>query len=88
MTFTFNGTGFALIGGATQSGISVKLDGETVADNYILESAGNRAVTYGMSGLESKEHSLQVTVLYGTLAVDAAQVTGMPVALMSDKSQK
>lgn len=88
LTFTFNGTGFALIGGATQSGISVKLDGETVADNYILESAGNRAVTYGMSGLESKEHSLQVTVLYGTLAVDAAQVTGMPVALMSDKSQK
>lgn len=87
MTFTFNGTGFALTGAVAQSGISVKLDGETVADNHILESVGNRAVTYEMSGLESKEHSVEVTVLSGTFAVDGAQVTGMPVVVTSDKNK-
>ena len=87
MTFTFNGTGFAMTGAVAQSRISVKLDGETVADNHILESVGNRAVTYELSGLESKEHKVEVTVLSGIFSIDGAQVTGMPVVVTSDKNK-
>lgn len=84
LTFTFTGTGFALLGVAAQSGISIRLDGETVAKNFLPKAEGNREVIFQMSGLESKGHILEVTVLYGTLAIDAAQVSGMPVVLTCD----
>lgn len=38
-----------------------------------------------MSGLEAKEHSVEVTELSGTFAVNGAKVMGMPVVLTSDK---
>lgn len=79
MTFKFNGTGFALTGGNESLEISVKLDGEPVSDNHALENVKNRGVTFEMSGLEAGEHTVEVTVLSGTFAVDGAQVTGAPV---------
>ncbi|MGN1403464.1 MAG: glycosyl hydrolase family 59, partial [Ruminococcus sp.] len=87
MTFTFHGTGFALTGASKEMGFSVKVDGETAAEKQELVSVGNRAVIYEMSGLEEKDHTVEVTVLSGTFAIDGAQVTGMPVVLTSDKAK-
>lgn len=85
MTLKFNGTGFALTGGNKQLGINIKLDGETVTENHMLDFVGNREVIYEMNGLESKEHTVEVTVLSGTFAIDGVQITSLPVILTSDE---
>lgn len=41
-----------------------------VTVSTVEHSQSDRAVTYELSGFEAKEHSVEVTVLSGTFAVD------------------
>ncbi len=71
----FEGTGIILTG--AQSGdsvISIKVDGNTVNDKYELTKILNRQSFFVLNGLEQGKHTLELTVVSGECAIDAAQV--------------
>ena len=91
LTFKFNGNGFALTGVNDESGkISVKVDGEVIDDGYEFENVGSREVVYALSGLEKGEHTVDVSVISGSLSIDGCEVTGGEISLveLSDKNEK
>ncbi len=81
---TFDGTGAALAG-ATEQGsiISVKLDGEVIENAITVPKTDSREVSYYVTGLENKSHTLEITVVSGTYSIDLVEVTGENVIVTS-----
>lgn len=71
----FEGTGIILTGAQSgESVISIKVDGNTVNDKYELTKILNRQSFFVLNGLEQGKHTLELTVVSGECAIDAAQV--------------
>ncbi|MDK2808959.1 MAG: hypothetical protein PWP24_1696, partial [Clostridiales bacterium] len=72
LQFTLKGDGFALIGANNGSAkLNITVDGEQKALNAVTNSSSQHCATYMMTGLEDKQHQVVVTVVEGTLVLDA-----------------
>lgn len=70
--FTFSGSAFAVIGQTSSAVITVEIDGEAI-DEEIECTGGARQAAYYKNGLEKGEHSVKITVISGTLQIDAVE---------------
>ncbi len=72
MEFTFSGSAFAILGQTSSAVINVEIDGETVDENISCKG-GARQAAYYKYGLENGEHNVKITVVDGTLQLDAVE---------------
>jgi len=70
--FKCDGTGFAIIGTAEETVLSVEIDGE--AAEYAASAEKEREAALSVTGLEAGEHTVKVTIASGSLAVDAVEI--------------
>ena len=76
LTLKFTGCGFGIFGENDGNClISASVDGKT-AEEIALPASGDREIAYGVSGLQSADHVIKITVLTGALNVDGVQVEG------------
>lgn len=72
--FEFDGTAFALIGECTErSEISIMIDGEEYSPPLPLDEAPPRSALFMTDGLENTHHKVRITVLKGSIYVDAVE---------------
>lgn len=69
------GEGFSLCGIANDAILSIKINGEIVDDDFAAPNSSFREVFYHISGLDNKEHEVEITIKDGSLGVDAMEVT-------------
>ncbi len=87
MTFEFEGTGFSVAGlNKDEGAISLKIDGETVAENLSVGSCGARESALFKYGLSAGKHTAEITVTSGQFCADMIEVTGGNIPLLSEKS--
>ncbi len=72
MEFTFSGSAFAILGQTSSAVINVEIDGETIGESNTCKG-GARQAAYYKYGLENGEHNVKITVVDGTLQVDAVE---------------
>ncbi len=72
-SFTFEGTGFAVIGATTDAVLSVIIDGTQVEAAYVAEGAIRKSA-YTCYGLEQKTHAVGITIEAGSLEFDVLEV--------------
>lgn len=72
MEFTFSGSAFAILGQTSSAVINVEIDGEII-DKNISCQGGARQAAYYKSDPENGEHNVKITVVDGTLQVDAVE---------------
>lgn len=89
LTVDFEGDGFAFAGTTKRDvKIMVTVDGKVVDEEYTINGAGQRDITYMMSGLEKGKHKVELKVLQGEYRIDSVQVTGEKVYLTSDEKKE
>lgn len=75
VTLEFDGTAAAIIGAVDNgTAIRVTLDGEVVAENYVLPTATYRESPYQFTGLNNGKHTATFEVLSGMFRIDALEV--------------
>lgn len=75
MKFAFQGTGFAIAGGAEEEGsIQVKIDGKLMEEDFNVLQKRPRGVSYCKYGMEEGRHEVEVRVVSGMYAVDCVEV--------------
>lgn len=72
MEFSFEGSAFAVLGETEAAVIGVEIDGRTVSDRLSC-TGGLRQAFYFRHGLENGCHTVRITVIEGTIQVDAAE---------------
>lgn len=70
---TFEGRSLALIGLAEDAVISVWIDGKAAAENCSVRSGTPRSCLWHLTGLEKVVHNAKVTVVSGTVRLDAVE---------------
>jgi hypothetical protein len=73
LSFSFEGCAFALIGAAASAVLSVEVDGKFIETGYAADATGNRRTVYANYDLSEGLHTVKITVLSGTLDVDAVE---------------
>ena len=72
VSYTFTGTGFALIGQNSSNGVvDVSVDGETLYQNVSLIQTSSHQPYLVIHGLKDGEHTITVTLASGKLDVDS-----------------
>ncbi len=71
----FSGRGFMLFGENTgHCTATVKLDGKVIAESMALPVSGKREVFFSVNGLSDTDHTAEITVSEGILALDGAEI--------------
>ncbi|MEK3885327.1 RICIN domain-containing protein [Paenibacillus sp. PL2-23] len=84
MQYTFTGTGFDILGANTGTAVlEVTVDGQIVQSSAATKASSEMYQTYTLRGLSSGQHTVQVKVLSGTLAVDAVAIIAAPTSSSS-----
>lgn len=79
LAYRFTGTGLDLTGLDDGSArLNVRVDGELVALSQQTRPSGQYQQTYALRGLPYGEHTVELEVVAGALAVDAVGVLGTP----------
>ncbi|PRZ08687.1 chitodextrinase [Isoptericola sp. CG 20/1183] len=79
LTYTFTGSGLDVLGPNDGSArLDVTVDGEPVARNQPTRRSGQFQQAYELRGLPWGEHTVTLTVISGTLLVDAVGVASTP----------
>ncbi|WP_238650344.1 S-layer homology domain-containing protein [Paenibacillus piscarius] len=77
LKYTFTGTGFDILGPNDGSAkLEAVVDGETLVVSGAANAAKELYQTFTLRGLKYGEHTVQLKVLSGTLAVDSVAVIG------------
>jgi hypothetical protein len=71
--FSFEGSAFALIGAASSAVLSIEVDGNSIETGYAADATGNRRAVYADYDLSEGQHTVKITVVSGTLDVDAVE---------------
>ncbi len=72
MEFDFEGSAFAITGQTSEAVIKVEMDGNVIDDSASCKG-GTRQASYYKYGLENGKHKIKITVIDGTLQVDAIE---------------
>ena len=70
--FSFNGSTFAVLGQTSSAFIKVEID-EEIIEEEITCTGGARQASYYKYGLDKSEHKVKITVIDGTLQLDAIE---------------
>lgn len=73
VTFTYEGSGFAVIGALEEAKIEVTIDGKAVEKEFICYATNPREANYYNYNLEKGSHTVNITVLEGTYVIDAIE---------------
>lgn len=73
VSFTTEGSAFAVIGPVTEASIRVEVDKITLADEYLCRNVKERQANYCVFGLEKGKHKVKITVLNGEYSVDGVE---------------
>jgi hypothetical protein len=73
LSFSFVGSAFALIGAASSAVLSVEVDGYSIETGYAADAIGYRRAVYADYDLSEGQHTVKITVVTGTLDVDAVE---------------
>jgi hypothetical protein len=73
ISFSFEGSAFALIGAASSAVLSVEVDGNSVETGYAADATGYRRAVYADYDLSEGQHTVKIAVVSGTLDVDAVE---------------
>ncbi|MGG1513914.1 S-layer homology domain-containing protein [Paenibacillus oryzisoli] len=85
LSYTFTGTGLDILGLNDGSAkLDVTVDGQTVAVSAATVASKELYQTYALRGLSNGQHTVQVKVVSGTLAVDAVAVVSGGVQAAPD----
>ncbi|WP_402464004.1 carbohydrate-binding protein [Isoptericola aurantiacus] len=85
LTYTFTGSGLEILGANDGSArLDVSVDGETLAANQATRDSGQFQQAYELRGLPWGEHTVTLTVISGTLLVDAVGVISTPASVATD----
>ncbi|RTE02007.1 S-layer homology domain-containing protein [Paenibacillus whitsoniae] len=85
LSYTFTGTGLDILGLNDGSAkLNVTIDGQVVAVSAATVASKELYQTYALRGLSYGQHTVQVTVVSGTLAVDAVAVVSGGVQAAPD----
>jgi hypothetical protein len=73
LTFSFEGTSFAVIGAANHAVLSIEADGVCLEKAYRANVSSDRKAVYANYDLPGGKHTVKITVVSGTLDVDAVE---------------
>lgn len=77
VSFTFDGTGFALTGQSRGTAVlKVVVDGTVVDEAYDVKGTSNREIAYYHYGLKNGEHLVEVTVVHESFCLDGIEILG------------
>jgi hypothetical protein len=74
LSFSFEGTAFAVIGAASHAVLSIEADGVCLEKAYRADVSSDRKAVYANYDLPGGRHTVKITVVSGTLDVDAVEV--------------
>jgi len=80
VAYTFTGSGIDLLapGGDAAARIDVFVDGEPLARNVATQAAGQFQAAYSLRGLPWGRHTVRVSLVSGSIALDAVAVASVP----------
>jgi hypothetical protein len=73
LSFSFDGSAFALIGAASSAVFSFEVDGNFIEKDYAADATGKLRAVYADYDLSEGKHTVKITVVSGTLDVDAVE---------------
>lgn len=87
VSYTFEGTGFQLVGKTDDAILNVYVDEELVAENVSTGETQSRDTSYTYQGLENGSHSFQVVVVSGDYTLDSVEILGDIATVFKDMNE-
>ncbi|QKS70287.1 S-layer protein [Paenalkalicoccus suaedae] len=86
INFSFEGTGFNLLGATPDALIDVYIDNQLIHKDYRIHAKGDRQTSYHLWELENTKHMVKIVVKGGTFRIDAIDVIKGETKVGVDKS--
>ncbi|MCR5121899.1 MAG: glycosyl hydrolase family 59 [Ruminococcus sp.] len=86
-SFNFEGDSLALIGSGTDGHINVEIDGKLIAENELARASVDKAALWFRYGLDYGEHEARISVVSGTVNLDAVEYGSNTVLKNGDVSE-
>ncbi|MBQ7014220.1 MAG: hypothetical protein IJN11_09965 [Oscillospiraceae bacterium] len=74
MELRFYGTGISVLGVAEDLAYRIHMDGKVYAESHVVDKSLHREAIYSVDGLNEGWHTMRLTILKGSLSLDALEI--------------